>query len=336
MSIIGGDKRPMHDVGDASKLQQENLAMAKTAMQKMNAVPAGSGLFHTKGVEPTCNPVRAPAEKWLTSPGAPNAAVRIGKDRPHHITSGYGAKGATGCSTIDIVAGMGAKHNTASGTGPRDGEYLNPSPHGDAARILCTAMTDVDTNFRLDPGTIGSSVARSACAMKADAIRLMGADGGIKLVTGKDDGVEGAGYNARGGKIKQPAPGIELIAGNNSEPKKAYIRIPEFKVETIRSLQPVAMADNVRDCLQELCTNLQQFQSHVYLFMTNQIIYNANNNIDLLRPWVAAVGTPATVSQIVNAWVPDVPTRYNWFAWEANYLVAGSYKYVGSHNVRVT
>ena len=86
----------------------------------------------------------------------------------------------------------------------------------------------------------------------------------------------------------------------------------------------------------EMCENLQQFQSHVYNFMTNQIIYNANNNIDLLRPWVASVGTPATVQQIVNAWVPDVPTRYNWFAWELNYLTAGAYKYVGSHNVRTT
>ena len=114
------------------------------------------------------------------------------------------------------------------------------------------------------------------------------------------------------------------------------MRLPEFKKETIRSLQPVAMADNVRDALQELSKHLQEFQSHMFNFMTAQIIYNATNNIDALRPWVPAVGIPVVVQQLLNAWIPEIPTRYNWFAWEANYLSAGSYKYIGSHNVRVT
>ena len=336
MSLVGGKKKPMYDIGDASRLQQQNVAMARGAMQKMQSVPAGTGLYHTRGVEPQANFVKAPCERLVTSPGAANTQIRIGKNRPGHISSGYGAKGATGCGEIDIVAGLGTKHHTDTGTGVRDGEYINNSLFGDAARLVVSAMNDVDINFRLDPGTIGSSIARSAVAAKADAIRLMSADGGIKLTTGKDDSVEGAGYNSLGVRIKQPAPGIEFIAGNNSEPRKAYVRIPEFRSELVRTLQPVAMADNVRDCFVEMCENLQQFQSHVYNFMTNQIIYNANNNIDLLRPWVASVGTPATVQQIVNAWVPDVPTRYNWFAWELNYLTAGAYKYVGSHNVRTT
>ena len=292
--------------------------------------------MQTRGVEPEANFVKAPCERVVTSPGAANTQIRIGKDRPGHITSGYGAKGATGCGTIDIVAGMAAKHHTATGTGPRDGEYINPSMFGDAARLLVTAMSDIDTNFRLDPGTIGSSIARSAVAAKADAIRLMSADGGIKLCTGKDDGVPGAGYNSLGGAVKQGAPGIEFIAGNNSEPRKAYVKLPEFRAETIRTLQPVAMGDNVRDCLLELCSNLQEFQGHVFTFMTNQIIYNCTNNIDLWRPWVPATGVPAVVQQIINAWVPEIPTRYNWFAWEANYCAAGAYKYIGSHNVRTT
>ena len=96
------------------------------------------------------------------------------------------------------------------------------------------------------------------------------------------------------------------------------------------------MGDNVRDCFLELCNNIQQFQSHMYAFMTNQIIYNCTNNIEIWRPWVPSTGVPAAVQQIVNAWVPDVPTRYNWLAWELNYLTAGSYKYIGSHNVRTT
>ena len=63
--------------------------------------------------------------------------------------------------------------------------YTDKSPELDSARIYISQRTDVDDNFILPEGNVGSSRNKSAVAVKADAVRLIARDG-IKLVTGTD------------------------------------------------------------------------------------------------------------------------------------------------------
>lgn len=110
--------------------------------------------------------------------GANNTWIVLGRDRPASRVSGYGGKGDTQAGSIDIVVGRMASK-------PEDGLYVDPNFETDAARIYISQKTDIDENFNLSPGTIGSSTALSGIGLKADSIRIIGRQG-IKLVTGVD------------------------------------------------------------------------------------------------------------------------------------------------------
>ena len=77
----------------------------------------------------------------------------------------------------------------------------------DAARIYISQKTDVDENFNLANGTIGNKKSRSAIALKADGVRIIGREG-IKLVTRPEL------QNSQGGNVGI-VKGVELIAGND-------------------------------------------------------------------------------------------------------------------------
>ena len=161
--------------------------------------------------------------------------IVLGRDRPGSTRGGYpadqegrergyGGQGATQCSTIDIVAGVG-------GHAPRQVDGFNkevktgPDFFVDAARIYISQKTDVDNNFELATGSVGNAEGKSAIAVKADGVRLIGREG-IKLITTTD------GLNSQGGPIEATAHGIDLIAGNND-----------------RDLQPLVKGDSLIQCL---------------------------------------------------------------------------------------
>jgi len=132
------------------------------------------------------------------------------------VFSGAG-RGRTQAGAIDLVVGRGS----ADKSGPKANIWKRPNIASDAARIYISQKTDIDANFGLAPGTIGSAKNRSGIGIKADHVRLIGREG-IKIITGKMQGVKGVGSggekSSSGGKVIQPAPPIELIAGNNTEP----------------------------------------------------------------------------------------------------------------------
>tara|TARA_R110002074_G_scaffold399333_1_gene592324 strand:+ start:1289 stop:2236 length:948 start_codon:yes stop_codon:yes gene_type:complete len=142
-----------------------------------------------------------------------NSWIVLGRDRPADITSGYGGRGNTQAASVDIVVGRMA----GARSGPESDRIVAPNMFTDAARVYISQKTDVDVNF----GLVGDAAVeeRSAVAMKADAVRIIGREG-IKLVTGKAKGVTGTGQggekNSQGGEIETIA-GIELIAGNDVE-----------------------------------------------------------------------------------------------------------------------
>ena len=163
-----------------------------------------------------------------------NAWAILGKDSPSNKGSGYGGQGATGASAIDLVVGRGPLES---------GIAVDPNFSTDAARIHISQTTDVDKNFGLAEGSVGSPKGRSAIGIKADEVRIVGRHG-IKIIT-----------EGRGSKLsKQKDPnekqmstvGIDLIAGNDSE-----------------SLEPIPLGDTLVLCLGDLVDLLGDLSSIV-------------------------------------------------------------------------
>ena len=170
--------------------------------------------------------------------GTNNQFIILGRDRPGNLASGYGGEGNTHCGMIDIVAGMSGMF--AREVDPETGEpvYTDKSFALDAARIYISQRTDVDKNFGLVDGSVGSPTLRSAIAMKADGIRIV-ARNGIKLVTGTDT------HNSQGVQELISA-GIDLIAGNDD-----------------RDLQPLVKGSNMIKCVVDLAEHTADLSSIV-------------------------------------------------------------------------
>ncbi len=159
-----------------------------------------------------CGPRKEPEHIFYTAPcekvikGQNNSFIVLGRDRPSAMQTGYGGRGHTQCSMIDLVVGrMGSNPRSVNKQG--EDLYCHPNLELDAARIYISQKTDVDENFKLVDGGIGNAKSRSAIALKADGVRIIGREG-IKLITRGDR------INSQGGSIGLPF-GIDLIAGND-------------------------------------------------------------------------------------------------------------------------
>jgi hypothetical protein len=162
------------------------------------------GVFCGSIKEPVATYLQAPCEKVVK--GQNNSYIVLGRDRVTSMETGYGGKGHTQASMIDLVVGrMGAFPREVDEQG--QDMFCHPDPSLDAARIYISQKTDIDKNFSLVAGSVGNKISRSAIALKADGIRLIGREG-IKLVT--RTGL----LNSQGGNIGI-VKGIDLIAGND-------------------------------------------------------------------------------------------------------------------------
>ena len=175
----------------------------------------GKGIGRKKMAEPV--PKTDLKDADTVTKGTNNNEIVFTTDGTAGIFSGKGGRGYSGSGAIDIVVGRGSGDKD----GPKSNTWKRPNVASDAARIYISQKTDIDANFGLAPGTIGSAKNRSGIGIKADHVRIVGREG-IKIITGKMQGVKGTGpggeKSSSGGKIIQPAPPIELIAGNNTEP----------------------------------------------------------------------------------------------------------------------
>ena len=126
----------------------------------------------------------------------------------------------------------------------------NKSTQLDAARIYISQRADIDSPeyFNLAEGKVGNLTNRSAIAIKADSVRIIGREG-IKLVTSTDTYSGGAGQF-----IGDNIQGIDLIAGNNDS-----------------DLQPIVKGDDlakILDDLLELVTHVQSSTSFTLELLT--------------------------------------------------------------------
>ena len=197
-----------------------------------------------------------------------NARIILGRDRNSAVGSGYGGKGHTRSGAIDIVVGLqgwnpGENYSEAQydksgnlkkpesfGLADKNFGSMNNGQPGDAARIYISQRADIDKYFDIADGSVGSSIAESAIALKADSVRVL-ARKGIKLVTGKNP----PGRNSLDGKI-QVTYGIDLIAGNRDGPSGLEQKLSSVFGFKPSYLQPIPKGENLLHYLDELTDNI--------------------------------------------------------------------------------
>ena len=202
--------------------------------------------------EPIPNFIETPSEKVIKN--ANNSWIVLGRDRPGSRSSGYGGKGDTQAASIDIVAGRMA--NEVRTIDKKSGEalWIDPDFKVDAARIYISQKTDLDKNFGLQVGKVGTSTAKSGIALKADGIRLIAREG-IKLITSE------ATRNSQGGDV-QSFVGVDIIAGNIDDEKSNA------------DLQPIPKGNNLAKALIRLTHHVEKLNGIVDSMLMTQLNFN--------------------------------------------------------------
>ena len=322
----------------SNRTEQVQRGLAKGGL--LHAEPGGS----TKAIRKL-----APSETCLSN--ACGADITMGMDRPASRGSGYGARGLTGMqdksigsATIDMVVGRMASAN--GGDGVKPGTYVDNSFFADAARIYLSETTDVDQNFGLSEGIVGSPRGQSAIGLKADQCRVIGRQG-VKITTGAGLNVDGYGFRgettSKGGKLSV-APGIDLIAGNQAGDRITWN--PWNLPETILDIQPICKAYNIRDYLTELseligdiysfCLNLSLCLKVIAACQVAGMSWAASPFTSPLCP-IAGIG--GAVVQALLPWLVDNSihqSRAQKNAVDFDYLQHAGYKFIGSRGVRVS
>ena len=312
--------------------------------KSVNYNPSDSGLMHMDNWmdQAGIQFKNAPNEKVINKNGS---FIVLGTDRPDSQASGYGAAGSPRAACIDLV--VGRMSSARGGKGPKDSTFVDNSFGADAARIYISQLTDIDTNFGLVEGSIGNIKERSGIGIKADSVRVIGREG-VKIVTGKANGFRGFGKkgepNSLGGKISTPAPGIELIAGNNTEPRKVSGGIFQER-ELIETLQPVAMGLNTRDALMQLSDILDEVIGAIINFGLIQTNINTKTAAAFASSGVwpshsaasSLISSKNAVGMPFDVLLPLYLTRLTkTFNFEMNYMYPFGYKYICSRSVKTT
>ena len=179
-------------------------------------------------------PVYNRARSERVTAGENNTFIVMGRDRPRDLSSGNGGEPVSHCGCIDIIAGMSGILCREADNGGAE-VVTDKSPQLDAARIyISQRVKDIDSTeyFGIVEGNVGFSPTRSAIAIKADAVRVIGREG-IKIVTGTDT------RNSVGLKIDDQVFGIDLIAGNNDDDMQPLVKgknLAKFLFEILQDI----------------------------------------------------------------------------------------------------
>jgi hypothetical protein len=181
--------------------------------------------------------------------GKSGTIIVFGRDRPGSPTSGTGANPTSNVGMIDLIAGLsGPLKRETDSTGEK--VVTNKSTELDSARIYITERAkDIDSKeyFGLAKGNVGYLTNRSAIAVKADSVRIIGREG-IKLVTSTDTR-----NGASGLFIGDNIQGIDIIAGNDDS-----------------DLQPMVKGDDLAKVLDNLLELIQDVQASVSFLVEMQ------------------------------------------------------------------
>ena len=225
-----------------------------------------------------------------------NSFIVLGKDRPANFGSGYGGKGHTQAAAIDIVVGRYSSiqygvdvipNSRTSETRPIDPDFTY-----DAARIYISQKSDIDEYFGLAAGKVGNSKGKSAIALKADGIRIIGREG-VKIVSSGTDK-----NNSQGGDSTATV-GVDLIAGNVIDAE----------------LEPMVLGNKLVSFLNTgVLSNMSEIADIYYKFMVQQIKFNiliaTHNHIS---PFFAIPNSPSPtlLGEIPTQIMSDFETLIN-------------------------
>jgi len=176
--------------------------------------------------------------------GANNAFIVLGRDRPAGLDSGYGAGGDHKAGMIEICVGAfgAADANSLNG-------YVDPNVGADAAKIYISQKADIDDYFFLASGKSGKSIARSAIALKADDIRIIGRNT-IKIVSNCDAVLSN-------NEPSYSTLGVQIIANNDD-----------------KSLEPMPKGLKLNKAFEQLSKNIIQIIGTIQKFMNIQRDFN--------------------------------------------------------------
>ncbi len=335
-------EKPIHD----PNLQNPNIAESNPTIQQLkdlgivvNTIKAGQGI-QGSGTPPNKTWYNRQNQDYIVGDVA-TAPIIMFQDRPVDSSSGYGGVGSNKAQSIDLV--VGRMSSARSGDGPaattkiKDDDtaaltygynvgepiaVVENSYAADAARIYISQLTDVDKNFGLAEGMIGSALGRSAVALKADGVRIIGREG-VKIVTGRSHAFSGIGMNGEllstGGKIMQPAPPIELIAGNNDA-----------------GLQGVAKGEATRDAIRALGECIEELYSAVFHMALTQLVYDSVLAVSGFEPWRPSAFPVVAQSFITKIILVVWVSRTNKKVFDLNHLQAFGSDSIVSKNVFTT
>ena len=302
----------------AEEITDDQLEAPMTAQDWIDSgadvsnVPPGTGLMNTPIAQPEFSYSKPDGATVLHNQGA---YITYGQVPIFGQSSDYGAQGVP-ADTIDLVVGRAAGNR--GGEGPASGEIGGNNPATDAARIYITRLGDADRDFGLvSKDEQAQSTAQSYIGVKADIVRMVGRDG-IKLVTGRMDGLRAGPNgepNSKGGKSKRAGP-IEFVVGNNYD-----------------KVQPIVLAHNTAEAFEELNKIIGHIWSAVFNLTLAQTGFTSVSSVTPL-PWIAAAGTPTINMHMNYVLNPLYHARTNQQLWLNTYVRAGCKKYIGSTNVR--
>ena len=242
---------------------ENNPDAIKDGAEKSSDQEAGvsySGLNCGPISEPLSNFVSTACDK-LTKNGA--SVIALGRDSPFGAHSGYGSQGATGASSVHLIAGTGTNN-------PED--FADRNVHTDAATIYMSRLTNIDKNFGLPEGSVGAVEGKSGIGMKADSIRVF-ANKGVKITTG------GYGTTDSQDNEQKSTVGIDLIAGNNDE-----------------DLQPLVKGDDLRDALDDIIETINDLAAIVDKIQNELITINNSLATHMHNITTPIPGSPTTPS----------------------------------------
>jgi len=285
--------------------KETNKQIEKKTSQKNST---GSGIACTEKFEPLPEFISAKCEKVISNA---SSYIVLGRDRPKSRLSGYGGLGAVGSHSIDLVVGRRAPG------APKDTKvYVDPNFITDAARIYIAEKTDVDENFKITSKNSPDAVGRSAVALKADAIRIIADDSGIKLVTRVNN-------RNSNGKLINRSLGVDLIGGNDDS-----------------DLQSMVKGQNLVEFLNKLIKQISNTNGLVMEMSKAMITYEAGILAALGVPWpgngtVATVPTVIKTLQNTNVLLKGISQKISLTSDTMNYLTSIGYKDILSSYHRV-
>ena len=191
---------------------------------------------------------------------------------------------------------------------PDDNEemvYTDGNVFADAAKIYMSARTDVDRNFKLKSSQLGNFSTRSAIAVKADAVRIISRDAGIKLIAGGTDAINSQGKEVAGTRV-----GISLNAGN----------VPDSQMyKLVKGEKLVEYLKNLSETISQLNSAVGQIAQALIVAGGNLAVIPFTAPAGAALASAGALATLTTTTHQVNSGIQDMDRELQSFLSQHNY-----------------